>query len=161
MPLTNPFSPPGMSQLRNITSDIGTTAQGLLKQRVPGVSKVRQASQALGKDPDIALPGGGTLSGAGDTRFGGGDVLSRLLTEEEPAATLPMYQAEMARRADLATMLGRAGALGAQGDMLQTKFEEGSMDNAQKLLETMGLTKGASALGTGGFGILGMLLGLI
>lgn len=163
MAIVNPLSPPGFGLPGTLASDVGTNAQGLLKQKNPGVKKVAQTAGALGNDPNMALPGGGSLDTAGDTRFGGTgqNILQRLLAEETPSAELPLIQADQKNRQTLAGILGSAGALGAEGQSLQTQYGMKSMQNIQNLLESLGLSSGASMTGAGGMGLLGSLLGII
>jgi len=149
------INPPGMSQINNILGLAGGDAQGLMNLHDPGVKKVRATMGQIGKDPNIALPGGGTFFGGSE-----GSPLQQVTAEETPAATLPVYQNEVNRMLGLSGVESGASTLGSEKTNLQTQYSQGIQQLLASLGSNFGLNKlQAGGIG-GGYGVINSLLNL-
>jgi|SRR5208337_1411547 len=149
---TSLIGPGAYGTLNKLVGLTGGTAQALAGQPNQGAQKVRQTMGQLGKQPQEALPGGGT--------FPGGTPLTSAIAQETPAATLSSIQAEPQYKEGLAGVEAGAQGLANTSTNINTSFVNTLQQQLSQLIGNLGGTRTQGALGGGGLGILSMLLGL-
>lgn len=136
-----------------IGGKVGGTANALASQSTPGVGNVRATLTQLLNNPDFAMPGGGSFNSAGGP-------LGFAEKTGEPAATLPLFQAEPGRLMGLAGAEGGASRVGAEQSTLEQGLTGAVSQQLTQLLQNLGFTPAIGNVAGGTFGALSSILGI-
>ncbi len=133
--------PTGFNFLTNLMNTVGTSATNAVNAKKPqGLKQMQNTFKGFDTPPATVLPCGGTLDQG---------VQTELAREEEPAATLPLYQGEQQNKIANAGVLGQTANLGAQQDILGQQYRAQLMSIIGPLLKQLGIPTGAANVTTG------------